>query len=56
MSSTTASFETHTPHPSPKASCNNSGGKINILIMVPIIVCSIPLGPGAGGASLCSIM
>jgi len=55
LSSTTASFETHSHTPSPQASCSNSGGKINFMILIPVVVVTIPLG-GAGGASFCTIM
>ena len=55
MSHTTSSFQTHSTNPSPECKVSNSGGKINFTIMIPIIVCSIPLS-GGGSASLCSIM
>lgn len=55
MSATTGTFTTSCPTAGPKASCSNSGGKINFTILLPVLIISIPLG-GPGGASFCSIM
>lgn len=55
MSHTTSSFQTNSQNASPECKVSNSGGKINFTIMIPVIVCSIPL-TGGGSASLCSIM
>ena len=54
MSYTTSSFETHNNTPSPTCNASNKGGKINFVIMIPVIVCSIPL-TGGGSASFCCI-
>lgn len=55
MTHTTSSFNTHSQTPSPQCNISNSGGKINFTLLIPVIVCTIPLG-GGGGASFCAIM